>query len=66
MSMETNSLTLLHSEWPKLYGVLAILSAIGLISEWSQWKVDPVVITKERQKKKKQQNITPCDFWHVS
>ena len=25
-------LTLLHSEWPKLYGVLAILSAIGLIS----------------------------------
>ena len=25
------SLTLLHSEWPKLYGVLAILSAIGLL-----------------------------------
>ena len=25
-------LTLLHSEWPKLYGVLAILSAIGLKS----------------------------------
>ena len=24
------SLTLLHSEWPKLYGVLAILSATGL------------------------------------
>ena len=24
------SLTLLHSEWPKLYGVLAMLSAIGL------------------------------------
>ena len=23
-------LTLLHSEWPKLYGVLAILSAVGL------------------------------------
>ena len=23
-------LTLLHSEWPKLYGVLAVLSAIGL------------------------------------
>ena len=23
-------LTLLHSEWPKLYGVLAILSAKGL------------------------------------
>ena len=23
-------LTLLHSEWPKLYGVLAILSGIGL------------------------------------
>ena len=22
--------TLLHSEWPKLYGVLAVLSAIGL------------------------------------
>ena len=25
-------LTLLHSEWPKLYGVLAILSAIGLMN----------------------------------
>ena len=24
------SLTLLHSEWPKLLGVLAVLSAIGL------------------------------------
>ena len=24
------SLTLLHSEWPKLCGVLAVLSAIGL------------------------------------
>ena len=24
------ALTLLHSEWPKLYGVLAILGAIGL------------------------------------
>ena len=23
-------LTLLHSEWPKLYGVLAVLSAVGL------------------------------------
>ena len=23
-------LTLLHSEWPKLYGVLSVLSAIGL------------------------------------
>ena len=27
------SLTLLHSEWPKLYGVLAILIAIGLKSQ---------------------------------
>ena len=25
------NLTLMHSEWPKLYGVLAILSAIGLM-----------------------------------
>ena len=24
-----SNLTLLHSEWPKLYGVLAVLSAIG-------------------------------------
>ena len=24
-------LTLLHSEWPKLYGVVAVLSAIGLL-----------------------------------
>ena len=29
----TCHLTLLHSEWPKLYGVLAILSAVGL--KWS-------------------------------
>ena len=28
-------LTLLHSEWPKLYRVLAILSAIGLKVETS-------------------------------
>ena len=30
-------LTLLHSEWPKLYGVLAILSAIGLkyVVKWA-------------------------------
>ena len=28
-------LTLLHSEWPKLGGLLAILSAIGLISNWA-------------------------------
>ena len=27
-----NTLTLLHSEWPKLYGVLAILSGIELRS----------------------------------
>ena len=26
-------LTLLHSEWPKLYGVWAVLSAIGLNTE---------------------------------
>ena len=26
---------LLHSEWPKLYGVLAILSAVGLIVDRS-------------------------------
>ena len=26
----SDPLTLLHSEWPKLYGVLAVLSAIGL------------------------------------
>ena len=25
-----NTLTLLHTEWPKLYGVLAVLSAIEL------------------------------------
>ena len=28
--MDPFTLTLLHSEWPKLYGVLAFLSAIGL------------------------------------
>ena len=25
-----NNLTLLHSEWPELYGVLAVLNVIGL------------------------------------
>ena len=29
-------LTILHSEWPKLYGVLVVLSAIGLESFLSQ------------------------------
>ena len=24
-------LSLLHSEWPKLYGVLAVLSAVGVM-----------------------------------
>ena len=28
--LQLSFLTLLHSEWPKLYGVLAVLSAIGL------------------------------------
>ena len=28
--VQHNILTLMHSEWPKLYWVLAILSAIGL------------------------------------
>ena len=32
-----SSLTLLHSEQPKLYGVLAVLSAIGLIMDTPQW-----------------------------
>ena len=32
------ALTLLHSEWPKLYGVLAILSAIGLNKVYSYKK----------------------------
>ena len=27
-------LTIWHSEWPKLYGVLAILSAVGLSISW--------------------------------
>ena len=30
-------LTLLHSEWLKLYGVLAILSAIGLLFEITEY-----------------------------
>ena len=30
MLLNVKALTILHSEWPKLYGVLAILSAIGL------------------------------------
>ena len=28
--LQLSFLTLLHPEWPKLYGVLAVLSAIGL------------------------------------
>ena len=30
MEVYQYTLTPLHSEWPKLYGVLAVLSAIGL------------------------------------
>ena len=30
VKIKLKDLTLLHSEWPKLYGVLAILSATGL------------------------------------
>ena len=30
-AVKDESLTLLHSEWPKLHRVLAILSAVGLI-----------------------------------
>ena len=33
LSQKLFLLTLLHSEWPKLYGVLAILSAVGLKKE---------------------------------
>ena len=36
---EELSLTLLHSEWPKLYGVLTILSAIGLKSSYIYLKI---------------------------
>ena len=34
-SVKTASLTLLHSEWPKLYSILAFLSAVGLRKEQS-------------------------------
>ena len=34
LQWEHLNLTLLHSEWPKLYGVLAVLSAIGLAEMW--------------------------------
>ena len=34
------SLTLLHSEWPKLHRVLAVLSAIGLINNTKSLKKD--------------------------
>ena len=30
LTIQRKPLTLLHSEWPKLHGVLAFLSAIGL------------------------------------
>ena len=33
MYVHAESLTLSHSEQPKLYGVLAVLSAIGLIKQ---------------------------------
>ena len=38
------SLTLLQSEWPKLYGVLAILSAVGL-RKLVKDSVRPTVLT---------------------
>ena len=39
-------LTLLHSEWPKLYGVLAILSAKGLSMESNEMilKSFPIIL----------------------
>ena len=31
------TLTLLHSEWPELHRVLAILSAKGISLDWGTW-----------------------------
>ena len=47
------SLTLLHSEWPKLYGVLAVLSAKGLRCQKTDKKINVCVIKKNKQTKNK-------------
>ena len=43
-------LTLLHSEWPKLYGVLVILSATG-------FRVDPILCSMEKKEKQKNKEM---------
>ena len=44
--MFSGILTLLHSEGPKLYGVLAILSATGLISMGTFFHVITIILAK--------------------
>ena len=53
-------LTLLHSEWPKLCRVLAILSAIGLINMYHYFEFDSYDLIRKLDKKgKKKQNFCP-------
>ena len=42
-------LTLLHSKWPKLYGVLAILSTIGLKREEAKETVGMIVFLPQSE-----------------
>ena len=49
---EPENLTLLHSEWPKLHRVLAILSATGLITVYPKANIEktalsPFLLTKK-------------------
>ena len=39
LDLNVIALVLLHSDWPKLNGVLAILSTIGLSTEWGEYSL---------------------------
>ena len=56
------ALTLLHSEWPKLYGVLAVLSAIGL--NLSQISIKSLIIVHSDVKQKKKHKRHPLQPAH--
>ena len=67
-----SSLTLMHSEWPKLHWVLTILSAIGLINQlWAHifpcnWQL-PFLCQQDRRKWQKKiiswSNTTEVKWW---
>ena len=67
------SLTLLHSEWPKLYRVLAVLGAVGLnhsvTSYWSPSIANVFMIEHRNileRKKKPNKDLQHCIVLRVS